>query len=179
MNLDILGNWKGGAVRDAGDEAIRKHGSKALDNIDIGILESGFGANPDLVRDYIKRKQQEALNSSELRNRAISAGLTGADGFGGADFGDTTGSYLSKIVKQEEAKKKQADAKALKIKQDEVATAQTNALEILQKQNDNSNNQFNATLKSNEARKADAERATDLIKKRFGNNAILKGRSLR
>lgn len=39
--------------------------------------------------------------------------------------------------------------------------------------------QLNDFLKSNEARKADAERATDLIKKRFGNNAILKGRSLR
>jgi len=39
--------------------------------------------------------------------------------------------------------------------------------------------QLNDFLKATEARKADAERATDLIKKRFGNNAILKGRSLR
>ena len=154
MNFDILGNWQGGAIRDAGDEAIRKHGSKALDNIDIGILESGFGANPDLVRDYIKRKQQETLNSSELRNRAINAGLTGADGSGGADFGDTTGSYLSKIVKQEEAKKKQADAKALGIKREDAKTAQTNALEIIGAQNQNSNNQFNATLKAQNARHA-------------------------
>ena len=63
-------------------KTIRKHGSKALDNIDIGLLESGFGATEDHVRNYIKKKQQETLNSSELRNRAINAGLTGADGFG-------------------------------------------------------------------------------------------------
>ena len=154
MNLDLLGNWKGGAIRDAGDEAIRKHGSKALDNIDIGLLESGFGATEDHVRNYIKKKQQETLNSSELRNRAINAGLTGADGSGGADFDDTTGSYLSKIVKQEDAKKKQADAKALGIKREDVATAQTNALEIIGEQNKNSSNQFNATLKAQNARHA-------------------------
>ena len=39
--------------------------------------------------------------------------------------------------------------------------------------------QLNDFLKTDEAKKADAERATDLIKKRFGKNAILKGRSLR
>ena len=107
MNFDILGNWKGGAVRDAGDEAIRKYGKDALNNIDIGILESGFGANPDLVKNYIKRKQQDVLNNSALRERAINAGLTGADGAGGADFDDTQGSYLAKIVRQEKDVKKQ------------------------------------------------------------------------
>ena len=154
MNLDILGNWKGGAIQDAGDEAIRKHGSKALDNIDIGLLESGFGATEDHVRNYIQKKQQEALNSSELRNRAINAGLTGADGSGGADFNDTTGSYLSKIVKQEEAVKKQKDAEALRIKREDNKTSQTNALEIIGAQNQNSNNQFIATLKAQNSRHA-------------------------
>ena len=154
MNLDLLGNWKGGAIQDAGDEAILKHGSKALDNIDIGLLESGFGATEDHVRNYIKKKQQESLNSSELRSRAISAGLTGADGSGGADFGDTTGSYLSKIVKQEEAVEKQDAAETLRIKREDNKTSQTNALEIIGAQNQNSNNQFNATLKATNARHA-------------------------
>ena len=148
MNFDILGNWKGGAIRDAGDEAIRKYGSKALDNIDIGLLESGFGATEDHVRNYIKRKQQEALNSSELRNRAINAGLTGADGSGGADFDDTTGSYLSKIVKQEDAKKKQADAQALGIKREEAKAAQTRALELGQQGIDAANTRFSTQLES-------------------------------
>jgi len=154
VNLDILGNWQGGAIQDAGDEAIRKHGANALDNIDIGLLESGFGATEDHVRNYIKKKQQETLNNSELRGRAISAGLTGADGSGGADFNDTTGSYLSKIVKQEKAVKEQEAARALEIKRKDAATAQTNQLEIIGKQNENSNNQFNATLKAQNARHA-------------------------
>jgi len=38
---------------------------------------------------------------------------------------------------------------------------------------------LNDFLKLDESKKADAERATDLIKERFGKNAILKGRSLR
>lgn len=154
MNLDLLGNWQGGAIRDAGDEAIRKHGSKALDNIDIGLLESGFGATTDHVKNYIKKKQQEALNNSELRSRAINAGLTGADGSGGADFDDTTGSYLSKIVKQEAAVKKQQAAETLRIKSEDNKTNHTNQLEIIGAQNQNSNDQFNATLKAQEARHA-------------------------
>ena len=130
MNLDILGNWKGGAVRDAGDEAIRKYGKDALNNIDIGLLESGFGATDDHVRNYIKKKQQGALNNSELRGRAIAAGLTGADGSGGADFGDTQGSYLAKIVGQEKAVKKQ-DRRTLRTeKAEDNATALSNSLAI-------------------------------------------------
>ena len=39
--------------------------------------------------------------------------------------------------------------------------------------------QFNDFLKAGEAKKAEAERATDTIKNRFGKNAIMKGRSLR
>jgi hypothetical protein len=37
---------------------------------------------------------------------------------------------------------------------EDAATAQTNALEIISKQNENSNNQFNATLKAQNARHA-------------------------
>jgi DNA polymerase-4 len=39
--------------------------------------------------------------------------------------------------------------------------------------------QFNDLLEADAAKKADAERATDAIKERFGKDAILKGRSLR
>jgi len=127
VNLDILGNWQGGAISDAGDEAIRLHGQDALDNIDIGMLESAFGATDDHVRNYIKKKQQGALNSSELRGRAITAGLTGADGSGGADFDDTQGSYLAKIVKQEKDVEKQDVAEARRVKLADNATALKNA----------------------------------------------------
>lgn len=132
MNLDILGNWQGGAIRDAGDEAIRNYGKDALNNIDIGLLESGFGATNDHVRNYIKNKQQGALNDSELRARAINAGLLGADGSGGADFDDTTGSYLSKIVKQEKDVKKQDRATARQEKKDDEKDALTRTLAINQ-----------------------------------------------
>ncbi len=148
MNFDILGNWQGGAIRDAGDEAIRKYGKDALNNIDIGILESGFGATNDHVRNYIKNKQQGALNDSELRARAISAGLTGADGSGGADFGDTQGSYLSKIVKQEKAVKKQEKALARQEKKEDNATALSNATTLKGMDLQAGRDQFNATLQS-------------------------------
>jgi hypothetical protein len=127
VNLDIFGNWQGGAIRDAGDEAIRKYGKDALNNIDIGMLESAYGATDDHVRNYIKNKQQGALNDSELRARAINAGLVGADGSGGADFGDTTGSYLAKIVKQEKDVKKQDDKQARQLKIEDEGRALTQA----------------------------------------------------
>ena len=44
---------------------------------------------------------------------------------GGADFNDNTGSYLSKIVKQEEAVKKQKAAETLRIKREDNKTSQT------------------------------------------------------
>ena len=106
MNFDVFGHWKGGAVRDAGDEAIREHGRNALDNIEIGGLESLYGANKEDVANYIKKKFQDELNNSPLRDRAIAAGLTGADGAGGADWGADRGAYLSKITQAEEAKTK-------------------------------------------------------------------------
>ena len=148
MNFDILGNWQGGAIRDAGDEAIRKYGKDALNNIDIGILESTFGASNDHVRNYIKNKQQSALNDSELRARAINAGLVGADGSGGADFGDTTGSYLAKIVKQEKGVKKQEKQQARLEKKEDNQTALTNATTLKNMDLQAGRDQFNATLQS-------------------------------
>ena len=148
MNLDILGNWQGGAISDAGDEAIRLYGKDALDNIDIGMLESAFGATDDHVRNYIKKKQQGALNSSQLRGRAITAGLTGADGSGGADFGDTQGSYLAKIVQQEKDVKKQDVAETRRVKLEDNATALTNATTLKGMDLEAGRNQFATTLKS-------------------------------
>ena len=148
MNFDILGHWQGGAIRDAGDEAIRKYGKDALNNIDIGILESSFGATNDHVRNYIKNKQQGALNDSALRARAINAGLTGADGAGGADFGDTQGGYLAKIVKQEKDVKKQEKALARQEKKEDNATALSNATTLKGMDLQAGRDQFNATLQS-------------------------------
>ena len=127
MNFDILGNWRGGAVKDAGDEAIRKYGRDALDNIDIGVLEGMYGADRTKVENYIKSKQQSALNNSPLRSRAINAGLVGADGKGGADYGATEGSYLANIVKQEKDVKKQTKREDRTIKIEDEGRALGNA----------------------------------------------------
>ena len=148
MNLDILGNWKGGAIKDAGDEAIRKHGKDALNNIDIGLLESAYGANPDHVRNYIKSQQQGALNDSRLRERAINAGLTGADGAGGADYGDTQGTYLSKIVNQEKAVKTQERQRLRTEKKEDNTTALNNQLAVGQQSIDAQAAQFKTQLES-------------------------------
>ena len=130
MNIDLMGHWRGGAVRDAAEEAIRLHGTDAINNINIGPLESAYGATPENVRNYIQTKQQSALNNSHLRERAIAAGLTGADGAGGADYNDTTASYLAKIVEQEKAVEKQKTEKDRLLKIEDENRALQSAIRL-------------------------------------------------
>ena len=91
MNVDLLGHWRGGAVEDAAQEAIRKHGTQALNNIDIGPLEGLYGATPELVKSRIKTIQQQAINDDPmLQALGVRAGLPVFGNSGGmADFGET------------------------------------------------------------------------------------------
>ena len=76
MNFDILGHWQGGAIKDAGDEAIRLHGGDAINNINIGLLENLYGAKPEDVKNYIKTQQQKQLNADpQIELLAIQSGL--------------------------------------------------------------------------------------------------------
>ena len=106
MNFDLLGNWKGGAIKDAGDEAIRLHGNQALNNIDIGTLEGMYGANPDDVRNYIKSKQQQSLNNNpQIQAAAVRAGLKPFEQSGGfANYGEGLSGVMSRINTAQEAK---------------------------------------------------------------------------
>ena len=61
---------------------------------------------------------------------------------------------IAKKRELEEAKKKEEQERIRTNKVKDAATAQTNALEIVSKQNENSNNQFNATLKAQNSRHA-------------------------
>ena len=118
MNFDILGNWKGGAIKDAGDEAIRLHGSQALNNIDIGTLEGLYGANVEDVKNYIKSKQQQALNNNpQIQAAAVKAGLKPFEQSGGfANYGEGLSGVMSRINVAQETKDKKAKAETLAIK---------------------------------------------------------------
>lgn len=80
-------NWESGAVKDAGEEALRRHGgsySSALQDIQIGGLEKGYGANQDNVREYLINKQRNAINNSpqmQALATASDAPIYGSGGF--------------------------------------------------------------------------------------------------
>ena len=154
MNFDILGNWKGGAIKDAGDEAIRLHGPDALNNIDIGVLEGAYGANREDVSNYIKTKQQQALNQNPaIQAAAIKAGLKTYDQSGGfANYGETQSGVMSRIYGAQEAKDETTRQKRLTETIDAEGRAQTNALQIGAQANQAANNRFSAQMQTQENR---------------------------
>lgn len=80
-------NWESGAIKDAGEEALRRHGgsySSALQDIQIGGLEKGYGANPDNVKEYLINKQRNTINNSpqmQALATASDAPIYGSGGF--------------------------------------------------------------------------------------------------
>jgi len=173
VNIDLLGHWKGGAVEDAAQEAIREHGTQAINNIDIGTLEGLYGATPELVRSRIRTIQQQAINDDPtLQAIGIKAGLPVFGQSGGmANFGETAVGFAAraneKIKRDEETKRQRQrtqdidDARMKQGFQMEVLgeqgrqqdkrlsaelTAQTNNLRA---QMANSNAQFAFTSKEN------------------------------
>ena len=102
MNIDLLGHWRGGAVNDAAMEAIREHGTQAINNIDIGPLEGLYGANTDLVKSRIRTIQQQAINDDPmLQALGVRAGLPVFGNSGGmADFGETAVGFAARANQQ-------------------------------------------------------------------------------
>ena len=156
MNFDILGNWKGGAIKDAGDEAIRLHGSEALNNINIGALEGMYGANTKDVQNYIKSKQQQALNNNPaIQAAAIKAGLKTYDQSGGfANYGETQSGILSRINTAQEAKTEGTRQQRLGETIAAEGRAQTNALAIGAQANEAADSRFSTQLQTQENRLA-------------------------
>lgn len=150
MNFDILGNWKGGAIKDAGDEAIRLHGNQALDNIDIGLLEGMYGANTDDVKNYIKSKQQQALNNNpQIQAAAVKAGLKPFEQSGGfANYGESLSGIMSRINSAQETKDETVRQRGLTEQIEAEGRAQSNALAIGQQGIDAANTRFSTQLES-------------------------------
>ena len=150
MNFDILGNWKGGAVKDAGDEAIRLHGNQALNNIKIGLLEGMYGANTKDVQNYIKSKQQQALNNNpQIQAAAVKAGLKPYKQSGGfANYGEGLSGVMSRINTAQETKDETVRKRRLTEQIEAEGRAQTNALAIGQQGIDAANTRFSTQLES-------------------------------
>lgn len=150
MNFDILGNWKGGAIKDAGDEAIRLHGNQALNNIDIGVLEGMYGANVDDVKNYIKSKQQQSLNNNpQIQAAAVKAGLKPFEQSGGfANYGEGLSGVMSRINTAQEAKDESTRQQRLQETIQAEGRAQKNALAIGQQGIDAANDRFSTQLES-------------------------------
>ena len=150
MNFDILGNWKGGAIRDAGDEAIRLHGNQALNNIDIGTLEGMYGANVKDVQNYIKSKQQQSLNNNpQIQAAAVKAGLKPFEQSGGfANYGEGLSGVMSRINTAQEAKTEATRQQRLGETIEAESRAQGRALEIGQQGIDAANDRFSTQLES-------------------------------
>ncbi len=150
MNFDILGNWKGGAIKDAGDEAIRLHGNQALNNIDIGTLEGMYGANEKDVQNYIKSKQQQALNNNpQIQAAAVKAGLKPFEQSGGfANYGEGLSGVMSRINTAQETKDETVRQRGLTEQIEAEERAQSNALAIGQQGIDAANTRFSTQLES-------------------------------
>ncbi len=141
MNLDIAGHWRGGAIKDAGDEAIRLHGKDAINNVNIGPLESLYGAKREDVINYIKTKQQTSLNSDPtIQAMAVKAGLTPFQDSGGfANYGESQAGLLTRIQTAQEGK----DKAAKKDEREYLAGVRQEGYE-------QQNNQLNAQLKASQ-----------------------------
>jgi hypothetical protein len=150
VNFDILGNWKGGAIKDAGDEAIRLHGNQALNNIDIGTLEGMYGANTDDVKNYIRSKQQQALNNNpQIQAAAVAAGLKPFEQSGGfANYGEGLSGVMSRINTAQETKTEGTRQQRLTETIEAEGRAQGRALEVGQQGITAANNRFSTQLES-------------------------------
>ena len=150
MSSDILGHWQGGAIKDAGDEAIRLHGADAINNINIGPLESLYGAKPEDVKNYIKTQQQKQLNADpQIELLSIQSGLKPFEDSGGfADYGETRSKLLARIRTAAEAKKRNAEGLQRSRELEDGRIAQSNAIELLTTTQSGEQAALNARLKS-------------------------------
>lgn len=164
MNLDLLGNWRGGAVNDAAQEAIRNHGTQALNHINIGPLETLWGANPDLVKSRIKSLQQQAINDNpQLQALGIQAGLPIFEQSGGmANYGETAAGFQTRAKQAIDTKTEndrqrlrkegiEAEGRQQGYRMEEVNAGIRAQGDRLAAQLESQSNQFNHTSRENHA----------------------------
>ena len=93
--------WEEGAIKDAANEALTRHGgdyTAALQDIRIGNLEKGYGANNDNVTQFLVNKQRNAINSNpQLQQLALEAGAPLYKSGGFANQGDSLMQTQSKL----------------------------------------------------------------------------------
>ena len=159
MNIDLFGHWKGGAVKDAGDEAIRKYGANALNNINIGPLESAYGATKEDVANYIKRQQQSAINSDPLvQSLAVKAGVPGFES-GIANWGETRVGTLTRLQQAVEGKEEATRQKLRTEQIGDEGRVHGRQLEVLGIQNQQENNRLSSQIKA-EGQRLEAQLAS-------------------
>ena len=145
-------NWESGAIEDAGEEALRRHGgsySSALQDIQIGGLEKGFGANPDNVKQYLINKQRNAINNDprmQTLATASDAPIYGSGGF--ANQGESLQAVNARLKGLRETKTEETRQQRLTETIDAEGRAQGRALEVGQQGITAANNRFSTQLES-------------------------------
>ena len=93
--------WEEGAIKDAAIEALTRHGgdyTAALQDIRIGGLEKGYGANDENVRKFLINQQRNAINSNpQLQRLALEADAPLYSSGGFANQGDSLMQTQSKL----------------------------------------------------------------------------------
>ena len=140
-----INSWLGfdrGANQEAADYALQNDGQ-----ISLNPLQRFFGADEKDVQNILDTRTQKA-NDQAYGAAAIEAGLTPYKGGSLSNYGESTQAFAARI-KAAKTKKEQAEqARVRSNQQEDARIAQANAMEILGAKNTHSNNQFNATLKS-------------------------------
>ena len=145
-------NWESGAIKDAAEEALRRHGgsySSALQDIQIGGLERGFGANDDNVKEYLINKQRNAINNDprmQALATASDAPIYASGGF--ANQGESLQAVNARLKGLRETKTEATRQQRLGETIEAETRAQGRALEIGQQGIDAANTRFSTQLES-------------------------------
>ena len=151
-------NWESGAIKDAAEEALRRHGgsySSALQDIQIGGLETAYGANSENVREYLINKQRNAINNDpqmQALATASDAPIYGSGGF--ANQGESLQAVNARLKGLRDAKTKAEETRQLEIQKGVRQEGYTQA-----------NNTLAATLKANSEQSAAQLRSQELNNK--------------
>ena len=155
-------NWESGAIKDAGEEALRRHGgsySSALQDIQIGGLEKGFGANDDNVRDYLINKQRNAINNDprmQALATASDAPIYASGGF--ANQGESLQAVNARLKGLRDTKTEATRQRRLEETIEAEGRAQTNALARGQQGINAQNDQFAFSERMQSGRQAHADK---------------------
>ena len=112
-------NWESGAIKDAAEEALRRHGgsySSALQDIQIGGLENAYGANPENVREYLINKQRNAINNDpQMQALATASDAPIYESGGFANQGESLQAVSARLKKLRDTKAEAEETKKLEV----------------------------------------------------------------